>query len=340
MYLARTGLGLAIAVLLGLVAAASAAASSGTIDADTADAILRDYARHALKKLPRDWREVEEKKWAEEPPHIPSGGIFQMMLPDGIIGFEHDPDGQRLVVYSVVHKPRDHYPRIGLTREEIHTALKHAEAKGVETGGGEVIWDDEAQGWFLQRAFDRPEKSVRRMNKEIDRLLAAGEGWFRGHYLEAVKSHAQTLTPPDSASARDGSFEVTLILTPDKRYHELWHNPPGGSQPMLVSRAEYSRGQDVWAMALFTGANQGNDEPVQYQAQYSFVHPDGRAEGSHVFMFWDGLPPPADHLQMVEDRAAITLGDEHVAGEYLARIMVCNVATDRCVTAVSPFWLK
>lgn len=334
-------LSLTLAILAGAAnPAAGVSKATDSIDLATANQIVRDYAQHALKRLPPDWRQMEEKKWREEPPHIPAGGFFQMLLPDGQIGFEHDNDNKRLLSWAVVHKPRSEYPKIGLTRDEILTALERAVSTGVDTGGGEVVWDSEAEGYFLLRAFDRPEKNAKKMNKEIDRFVAAGEGWFREHYLEAVLSYAKTLAPPESATVRDGAFEVTLVLTPDKRYHELWHNPPGGSQPQLVSRPEYTRGQDVWAMALFSGATPGADGAVQYQAQYSFVHPDGKEEGSQVFWFWDGPPPPADHLQIVERRAAIELGTDNPAGEYLARVMVCNVATGNCVTAVTPFRLR
>ena len=90
-------------------------------------------------------------------------------------------------------------------------------------------------------------------------------------------------------------------------------------------------------MALFSGAAARDDGSVRLEAQYSFVYPNGDEAGSKPFVFWEGPPPPMDHLQMVENRAAIELGDDMPVGEYLARIKVCDVATERCLTAESPF---
>ncbi len=85
------------------------------------------------------------------------------------------------------------------------------------------------------------------------------------------------------------------------------------------------------------GASPGEDGSVKLEAQYSFVYPSGEVAGSKVFMLWEGFPPPADHLQMVDTKASIELGAEKSLGDYLARVKVCNVLTKRCVTAESPF---
>jgi hypothetical protein len=308
----------------------------GTIDLETADRIIGDYARHVLSGLPRDWREQEEKRWRDDPPRLNPGGIYQLNGPAGRIAFEHDAENRRLLCWAVIHKMRREYPLIGLTREEILTALERAAAR-VGTGGGEVAYEPISDGFFLLRAYDRPPKSARRMAKDLNRLTAAGGKWTRKHYLDAVLSYAKTLRPPESATARDGEFEVTLVLTPDVRYHHLWHRPPGAVQPLLVSRPEYRPGQEVWAMALFSGATAGDDGSARFEAQYSFVYPNGEEAGSKVFVFWEGPPPPADHLQMVEERAAIELGPDKSPGDYLARVKVCDVATQRCVTAESAF---
>jgi hypothetical protein len=200
-----------------------------------------------------------------------------------------------------------------------------------------VVYDPVSDGFFLHRVYTRPPKSSRQMIRQLDRLTAAGEEWSRKHYLPAVLSHARTLRPPARATARDGEFEVTLVLTPDVRYQDLWDRPPGAIQPQLVSRSELIRGQEVWALALFSGATAGDDGSARFEAQFSFVYPSGEEAGSKVFMLWDGPPPPAEHLQMADTRASIELGADKALGDYLARLKVCNLFTQRCVTAESPF---
>ncbi len=317
--------------------AAQDPSASGSIDLETANRLLDDYARHVLSQLPRRWREAQEKKWRDDPPRFGANSIYQFSGPAGRIALEHDPEKQRLYCYAVIFKPRREYPLIGLTGEEILTALERAAAAGVDTGGGEVVYDPIAKGFFLRRGYSQPPKSARQMARQLDRLTAAGEKWFRKHYLEAVSSHARTLRPPQSATARDGDFRVTLVLTPDVRYHDLWKRPPGAIQPQLVSRSQFTRGQEVWALALFSGATAGDGGAAKLEGQYSFVYPSGEEAGSEVFMFWDDAPPPADHLQVVGPRAAIELGADKAVGDYLARVKVCDVFTKRCVTAVSPF---
>lgn len=312
--------------------------ATGGIDLATANRIVVNYARHFLSQLPRDWRQAEEKKWQSNPPHIDAKGIYQLLGPAGQIAFEYDADKQQLLCWAVVHKPRREYPPIGLTREEILTALALAAETGIDTGGGDVVYDPVSDGFFLLRVYDQPPKNVRQLNGELDRLIDAGERWFRTHYLESVLAHAGTMRPPSSATARDGNFEVTLVLTPDVRYHELWQRSRA-AQPQLVTRSEYTHGQEVWAMALFSGATAGDDGSAKFEAQYSFVYPDGEEAGSRPFVFWDAPPPPADHLQIVENRASIELGADMLSGDYLARIKVCNVVSQHCVLAETPFHL-
>jgi len=332
-------LALFFTIAFSAVQADPATAATGGIDLETANRIVTQYARHVLSELPRDWREAEEAKWKSDPPRIDAQGIYQLKGPKGNIAFEYDADGKRLLCWSLIHKPREAYPRIGLTRDEILEALRQAGAKGVDTGGGTVTLDPDSNGFFLLRVYDEPPKSAKQLTKELDRLTAAGEKWFRKHYLEAVLRHAESMRPPASATARDGDFAVTLVLSPDKRYHELWHRPPGAVQPQLVTRSKYVRGEEVWAMSLFKGATPGEDGSVRIEAQYSFVYPDGQEAGSKPFVLWEGAPPPVDHLQMVEDRAAIELGDDMLLGDYVARIKVCDPRTQRCVTAETPFRL-
>lgn len=311
--------------------------ATGGIDLETADRAVGAYARHVLSQLPRDWRQAEEKRWRDNPPGLGPNGIYQLRGPAGQIAFEYDPRTRRLLCWAVIFKPRRPYPMIGLTREEILTALKRAASTGVDTGGGELVYEPKSDGFFLLRAYDHLPGNAGQMTGELDRLTAAAAEWSRRHYLDAVLSHARSLRPPASATVRDGEFEVTLVLTPDARYHDLWHRPPGAVQPQLVSRSEYKRGQEVWAMALFSGATAGNDGSARFEAQYSFVYANGKEVGSKVFTFWDGPPPPAKHLQMVENRASIELDADKPLGDYLARVKVCNVFTKRCVVAVHPF---
>jgi len=40
---------------------------------------------------------------------------------------------------------------------------------------------------------------------------------------------------------------------------------------------------------------------------------------------------------MVENRASIELGEDMQLGDYVARVKVCDVVTQRCITAESPF---
>jgi hypothetical protein len=331
---------LLILILAALVVQATAQEpETGTIDLDTASRLVADYIGHVVSRLPRDWRRQEEQRWKEEPPGLrDSGGIYQFTGPDGHIAFEHDAETRRLLAYSLVFKPREEYPRIGLTREEILTGLKRAVASGVDTGGGELIFEPESGGFFLMRAYSEPPESPRRLQRDLDRLMASGEGWFREHYLEAVLAHAETMRPPPSATVKDGDFELTLLLTPDIRYHELWKHSVA-VKPQLVSRPDYTRGQEVWTMALFTGAAAGPEGTARYEAQFSFVYPNGEAAGSQVFVLWDGPPPTDDTRQTVEKKASIELGEDMEAGDYMARVKACNAHTGRCVEAVSPFRL-
>ncbi len=328
-----------IAALLILLAADSPAPAqpAGTIDLAAANRMLDSYTRHALSKLPRDWRKVEEERMRESPPHIDADGIYQIMVPEGMIGFEYDAESQRLLCYAVIPKPRQEMTLWGLDRHGLQTALDRAVAAGVDTGGGELIWDDEAKGFFLRRAFSEEPRTTRRMIREMDRLLAAGERWFRKHYLEAVKAHVETLAPPASATGRDGELEVTILLTHDKRYQDLWRKPPGHRQPHLVSRREFAPGEEVWALALFRGAAADEQGLFRFKAQYTFVYPDGIPHGSPVGNLWWSEPPPAGHLQMSELRAAIEISDATPPGDYVAAIKACDPSLERCVTAETPF---
>lgn len=310
---------------------------AGTVDLAAANRLVDSYARHVLAQLPREWREQEEKRMRDAPPRIDAGGVYQLMSPAGVLAFEYDASGQRLFCDALVHKLRDDYPRIGLSREEIQAALEGAEAAGIDTGGGEVFYDPVATAFFIRRTYVDPPDDLDRMRAELDRLTAAGERWFREHYLAAVLGHAETLRPPPTATGRDGDLRVTIVLTPDKRYQDLWRRPPAASQPQLVSRSRFTRGQEVWALALFSGATPETDGDVRLKAQYSFVYPDGTVHGSPVGNLWWSSPPPADHLQMSELRAAITLGPDAPSGDYRALLKVCEPSLERCVTAETPF---
>jgi hypothetical protein len=194
-----------------------------------------------------------------------------------------------------------------------------------------------AKGFFLRRTYSDPPKSPRQMAAQLDRLMAAGEKWSREHYLQAVLDHARTLRPPPTATGRDGAFQATIVLTPDPRYQDQWRRPPGAIQPQLVSRSDFRLGQEVWALALFSGETAAEEGQLRLEAQYSFIYPDGSQHGSQVGKLWWSAPPPADHLQMSEFRSAIELGPDMPTGDYLARIKVCNPVSQRCVTAESPF---
>lgn len=323
------------ATLLLLLAAAPPAVGSEGISLEAANQIVDSYARHALSQLPPDWRRAEEERLREEPPRITDGGVYQIMSPAGHVGFEYDAANRQLHGYSVIHKPRQEFPRIGLSREEILAALEAAAAAGVDTGGGEVVWDDEAKGFFLRRTWSEPPRSTRRMSREVDRLQAAGERWFRGHYLEAVLARVEAMAPPASATGRREGFEVTILLTPDKRYQDLWRGP-GKARPRVVTRSVFRPGEDVWALALFSGATPDADGQVRLKAQYSFVYPDGSVHASPVGNLWWSTPPE-DERQMSELRAAIEVGDGTPPGDYAARVMVCDPPGQECVTAETPF---
>ena len=326
------------ALLLLILAGASAPAQpAGSLDLEAANRIVDGYARHAVERLPRDWRESVEEEMRQSPPRVEAEGLYQMLLPGGIIGFEYDAEGRRLHCYVVIHKLRQEMSMWGLDWQGIQTALDKAVAAGVETGGGQVVWDPVAKGFFLQRTYSEEPRSKRQTIRELDRLLATGERWFREHYLEAVQAHVATLAPPASATGRDGELAVTIVLTHDKRYQDLWRKPPGQRQPHLVSRREFLPGEEVWALALFRGAGPDDEGLFRYKAQYTFVYPDGGVHGSPVGNLWWSEPPPGDHLQMSELRAAIEIGDDTPPGDYVAAIKACDATLDRCVTAQTPF---
>ncbi len=321
--------------LLLVLAATPAAAAPGGIDLATANRLVDGYARHALSQLPADWRRAEEERLREQPPRITAGGVYQILSPAGHVGFEFDGERQRLHAYSVIHKPRQEYPRIGLSREKIQAALEAAVAAGVDTGGGQVVWDEEARGFFLRRTWSEPPPSARQLNRDVDRLQAAGERWFREHYLAAVLARVGAMAPPPSATGRRDGLEVTILLTPDKRYQDLWRGP-GRARPKVVTRSEFYPGQDVWALALFSGARADADGQVRLRAQYTFVYPDGSEHASPVGNLWWSTPPEEER-QMSELTAAIEVGDGTPPGDYAARVMACDPQGQECVTAETPF---
>lgn len=325
------------AVVLALLLAAPVPTRAAGIDLEAANRLVGDYFRHIVEGLPRDWRRAEEEKMRTDPPRIEAGGIFQITAPAGQLAFEYDAANRLLHCYAVIHKPRQEMTMWGLDRQGIQTALDRAVAAGAPTGGGELIWDAEAAGFFLRRTFSDEPRSSRQMTRELDRLLAAGEAWFRQRYREALESYVETLAPPASATGRDGELAVTILLTHDKRYQDLWRKPAGALQPRVVTVSEFTAGQEVWALALFTGARPDAEGLFRYKAQYSFVYPDGSEHGSPVGNLWWSEPPPADHLQMSEMRAAIEVTDTTQPGDYLARIKACDAALERCVTAQTPF---
>ena len=79
----------------------------GSFDVAAANRLLTDYMQHVNKRLPRDWRQLEEKRMREEPPHLDATGIYQIMAPEGQIGFEYDAQGGT---------QRVHDPRTGIVR--------------------------------------------------------------------------------------------------------------------------------------------------------------------------------------------------------------------------------
>jgi hypothetical protein len=305
-----------------------------------ANRLLAEYTQHVAARLPARWRQAEEQRMRQEPPRIDPPGIYQLTGPAGQIAFEYDVDAGRLLCSAKIHKIRREYPLVGLTVDELRAGLDHAVAAGVDTGGGELVWDPEAQGFFLRRAYSRPPKTMRQMARDLDRLTDVGEKWFRKHYLEAVLAQAERMRPPESATGRQEDLRLTIVLTPDKRYQDLWRRPPGAVQPQLVTRAEFRRGEEVWALALFSGAAADGDGLVRLQAQYSFVYPNGEEHGSPVGNLWAAEAPPRDHLQMSEFRAALELDADKLPGRYLVRIKACDPSLQRCLTAETPFVLR
>lgn len=330
-------IGLPAVLLLLAVGAPAGSQPAGSIDLAAANRIVDGYARHVMSSLPRAWRKAEEEKMRTDPPRIDGGGVFQILAPGGHIAFEYDADNLLLHADAKIHKMRREMSNWGLDWRGIKAALDKAVAAGAPTGGGEVHWDPVAKGFFLRRTYAREPAGTRQLVRELDRLLATGEKWFRKHYLEAVQAHVATLAPPASATGRDGDLELTIVLTNDKRYQDLWRKPPGGSQPRLVSLRDFSPGQEVWALALFRGARPDETGLLRYQAQYTFVYPDGAAHASPVGNLWWSEPPPADHLQMSELRAAIDVDETTPPGDYVAAVKACDAASDRCLTAQTPF---
>lgn len=326
-----------VLALSSTASAQNAAPAAGAIDLETANRLIDRYTRHVVTQLPRDWRTVAEQRLETEPPRIDVGGVYQITSPAGVLAFEYDGAGRRLYCDALISKVGEDFPRIGLTREEIQEALERAAASGVGTGGGRVFYDEVAHGFFLRRIYLEPPDNDEALFRELDRLTAAGEQWFRRHYLEAVQAHLETLQPPSSATGRDEDFEVTIVLTPDLGYQDLWRGPEPVRPPALLSRSQFTRGQEVWALGLFSGATIDDAGQVKLLAQFSFVYPDGSVYGSPVGKLWWWDAPPDGRLQMSELRAAIELGPDEPPSDYLARIQVCEPTMERCVSAETPF---
>ena len=312
----------------------------GSFDLAAANRIVDHYFRHVLSTLPRDWRQAEEKKIRTKPPRLGPNGLFQINGPAGVLAFEHDAENGRLICWVVVHKVRGEYPPIGLTREEILTALQKGAARGISTGGGEMVYDPVSDGFFVRRDYLEPPKDMKRMVRELDRLTAAGEKWSRQHYLQAVLSHAETMRPPASATARNQGFRATLALTPDIRYRDLWDRPPGAVMPQLVTRPELEIGGTIFAPIFFSGATAGPNGRARVEAELSVDYPDGKpAAWGFDALLWNAVAPPAGHLQFGTTTRSFTFPAGEPLGRYRVRARVCDVASDRCVSLEHPLQL-
>ena len=94
---------------------------------------------------------------------------------------------------------------------------------------------------------------------------------------------------------------------------------------------------DDWIYSSSSIAADGTIYVGTLDGKLHAVYPDGTPHGSPVGNLWWSEPPPADHLQMSELRAAIEIGDDTPPGDYVAAIKACDAASDRCMTAKTPF---
>ena len=312
----------------------------GVIDAATADELAADYMRHAFSKLPREWRELEEQKMREEPPRIPPGGAIQILVPDGHLGFEYDAENQRLLCDAKIHTFDEGFPRIGLSRQEIGEALA-AKAEEVSLGGGEIFYDDIADGYFLRRVYLEP-PPAKRMYRELDRLMTTANAWFYEHYLEAVLAHVERMSPPESAIAENGGFKAMLVLTSNPDYVEQWNRAPGSAMPKLVTRPDVVQGETFLVFLLFSGASADDTGRCLVEGKVGATFPDGRPAAWNLpARLWDDrIVPPPDHVQMGLGNVTLAFDDEQPLGTYMVSAEVCDVASGRCVQLEHPLHLQ
>jgi hypothetical protein len=312
----------------------------GSIDLAVANSTIDSYMRHVVTTLPKRWREAEEEKLRKDPPRIEAGGIYQIRGPGGTIALEHDEENQRLLCYALIHKLRHEFPYVGLSQQEILTALKIRAAKGGPTGGGELIYEPESNGFYLYKAYLEPPKDARKMAKDLNRLTAAAEKWFRSLYLEAMQSHAETLAPPATATASHEIFRATIVLTPDLRYAKEWDRPHMAPRPFLVTRSQVTRDKEFHVLVLFTGPLAGNNGRAIVEADVSIFYPDGSQVGKTTHLrLWEGPRPRAGNLQIGVTNLSAALDAREPLGRYTVRAEVCDRIMNRCVDLEHPLHL-
>ena len=325
-------------MFVGLV---DAAVASNGIDLTTANRMIRDYSNHLVETLPPDWRRAQKKELRKNPPRIDDDGFYKVDSPAGRLVFDYDADRRRLICDAYVHdfdgKP---HAVFGLSRGEIVAALEAAAARGVSTGGGAVFHDTDADGIFLRRVYESP-VPPKQLAKELDRLTKAGDKWFYEHYLEAATVKAKSMAPPEGATASNGDFRATLVLTQDPSTMEAWNKAPGSKMPDPITRARVIRGRQMIAVVLFSGATIGDGGRSRVEGKFHADYPDGEPAAWNLpAIHWDReIAPPPGHLQHGERNVTLTFDDEQPLGTYLIRGRVCDVGSSRCVEVEHPFEL-
>ena len=326
--------------LVTLVAPAAASDPAG-IDLDTANRMLRGYAEHVMRRLPRDWRQAVKEQIRESPPKVTAEGVYKLDSPQGRIAFEYDAKEGHLLCDAYVHGFRNRpHAVFGLSREEVVAALQAEALRGTPTGGGEVFLDTVADGIYLRRAYGR-EVQKKQLAKELDALTKAGNAWSYDHYIEALRRYAAGMVPPESASAADGDFEVTLVLTQDPSTMEAWKKAPGTRMPDPITRSKVEQSKTMIAVVLFSGATLGEDGRARVEGTFHADYPSGEPAAWNLRqVHWDRpLAPPPGHVQHGERNVTLTFDHQQPLGEYVIRGEVCDSASGRCVEVRHPFEL-
>ena len=120
--------------------------------------------------------------------------------------------------------------------------LDKAASTGIDTGGARIVWDPEAEGFFLRRTYDEP-PGDRRLIRDMNRLQAAGERWLRnGSEHGSPVGNLWWSQPPPADYLQMSELRAAIAIGPD---------PPPGDYQARIKACEPSLERCVTAATPF-----------------------------------------------------------------------------------------